>query len=414
MIDSGAMTTAGDPVVCSHVADATTADRMARAFLSDWAKRFFVGSAVLLAVPTVLAILTGRWAWLVAAMVWILGEFAFKVRRTKKQYRATVPPGARFETEYRGGTVIVRAPGVTTELPLASVGALRVVGDFVVLAVAKQRVRPMLPLDLFPHEQVLRAQQGPAAPTRPGHAVGSSRVDPTYPTGWPHQDQSTGRGWRIATLVVVGVVVLAVVGTFAYRKLSPGPTYAFLHTQPNSSAPIGFDPCRPVEYVVYTRDAPPGTEGLLDSAIEEISDATGLKFSYRGPWLDPRLQKPASEGTPREPVVIAWVKAEDVKALKDRVLGVGGSNYAWNAERGEFEYVRGVVAIDADDAAGLLEKVNGRDWVRALIMHELGHVLGLAHVKARDQLMYPYLIRTDLGLGDRAGLAALGAGRCHG
>ena len=46
-------------------------------------------------------------------------------------------------------------------------------------------------------------------------------------------------------------------------------------------------------------------------------------------------------------------------------------------------------------------------------MHELGHVVGLAHVHDASELMNPENVGlTRLGPGDRAGLAALGSGRC--
>jgi len=47
-------------------------------------------------------------------------------------------------------------------------------------------------------------------------------------------------------------------------------------------------------------------------------------------------------------------------------------------------------------------------------MHELGHVVGLAHVHDPAQIMFNDNIgQTDLGDGDRRGLAALGAGPCR-
>ena len=48
-----------------------------------------------------------------------------------------------------------------------------------------------------------------------------------------------------------------------------------------------------------------------------------------------------------------------------------------------------------------------------MITHELGHVLGLAHVDDPRQLMFAEnLGTTTLADGDRRGLAALGAGAC--
>ncbi len=215
------------------------------------------------------------------------------------------------------------------------------------------------------------------------------------------------------------VLALALVVGGALRshlvRPEPGPGYVFRDTQPNSSLPVGFNPCRPVEYVVYAVHAPPGTEGVVGSAIEEISDATGLEFVYRGPAQNPLVKEPSEDGSVREPVLIGWARPQDVDKLADRTAGLGGSSHAWNAERGEFEYVRGRVILDTEAAAEMLERVDGRKYVRAVVMHELGHVLGLDHVDDPEQLMYDENVgQTELGPGDRAGLAALGAGRCDG
>ena len=48
-------------------------------------------------------------------------------------------------------------------------------------------------------------------------------------------------------------------------------------------------------------------------------------------------------------------------------------------------------------------------------MHELGHVVGLAHVDDSREVMYADNVGvTQFGSGDLAGLAALGRGRCGG
>ncbi|MET3351312.1 UNVERIFIED_ORG: putative Zn-dependent protease [Arthrobacter sp. UYEF1] len=54
----------------------------------------------------------------------------------------------------------------------------------------------------------------------------------------------------------------------------------------------------------------------------------------------------------------------------------------------------------------------GLDHIRAILMQELGHVLGLDHVDDPTQLMYGNSGQFDFGDGDRAGLALLGTGEC--
>lgn len=52
---------------------------------------------------------------------------------------------------------------------------------------------------------------------------------------------------------------------------------------------------------------------------------------------------------------------------------------------------------------------------RAVILHELGHLVGLDHVTAPKQVMYPetQLVSTSLGAGDLTGLSLLGSGACQ-
>ena len=52
--------------------------------------------------------------------------------------------------------------------------------------------------------------------------------------------------------------------------------------------------------------------------------------------------------------------------------------------------------------------------VQAVVEHELGHLVGLAHVNDATQIMYPRASPRVLGYraGDLTGLAALGRGAC--
>jgi predicted Zn-dependent protease len=72
-----------------------------------------------------------------------------------------------------------------------------------------------------------------------------------------------------------------------------------------------------------------------------------------------------------------------------------------------------MVALDAPQLKRVLSRRHGRELVRAIIVHELGHLVGLDHVNDPGELMHADNVgRLALGPGDREGLAALGSGRC--
>jgi hypothetical protein len=77
-------------------------------------------------------------------------------------------------------------------------------------------------------------------------------------------------------------------------------------------------------------------------------------------------------------------------------------------------FLTGSVSLDAPRLTELLQGRNGRAVVRSIVLHELGHLMGLAHVDDEQQLMFPEARREvpDFAAGDLTGLAALGAGAC--
>jgi hypothetical protein len=93
-------------------------------------------------------------------------------------------------------------------------------------------------------------------------------------------------------------------------------------------------------------------------------------------------------------------------------VGEGGSTWITGSGLPGGIFVTGEVAIDADVSARLAAGFGNGLTVGQLLLHELGHVMGLGHVQDPSQIMYPSMVShttTAYGGGDLAGLSRLGA-----
>jgi hypothetical protein len=194
--------------------------------------------------------------------------------------------------------------------------------------------------------------------------------------------------------------------------------FEFVARQEGSDAPVAWDPCRPIHYVVNPAGQPAGAEPLIEDAVARVSEATGLQFRYDGTtdevWTDDR--EPFQEdryGDRWAPVLISWSSAATVPALADDTAGQGGPLYL-GFQQDELVSVTGAVVLDAEQLTPAMTFPDGPTHVRAVIQHELGHVVGLDHVDDPAQLMHPETSgTTDWGPGDLRGLHALGTGECR-
>jgi hypothetical protein len=242
-----------------------------------------------------------------------------------------------------------------------------------------------------------------------------------------------GRGlfaFIVATVAVVGMVLvvpglapgwlLAAVGR-APQRLAPAVnapaagSYAFVQHQDGApDDPVAWSPCEPIHYEINPAGGPPDAILLTEQAIERTQQASGLVFRYDGEtdarprWNSPVLPILGAD----KPVLISWATATEVHELAGDIAGIGGSVPRRNRS-GWLRYTTGGVTLDADTFASLATQPEGAAEERAIILHELGHVLGLDHVPDSAELMNGRNVGLlDYGPGDLAGLAKLGNGRC--
>jgi hypothetical protein len=193
--------------------------------------------------------------------------------------------------------------------------------------------------------------------------------------------------------------------------------YAFAATR-DGSEPVSFDPCRPVHVVLNLALAPPDAQDQLARALAVVTEATGLRFVVDGgtdepPGTDRPLVQPDRYGERWAPVLVAWTTPQDVPELDGETLGIGGAASYQSGDADSVRYVSGVVYLDAAQLAAVPDELRS-EVSHVLLLHELGHLVGLDHVSDPSQLMYDEMVEgvTAFGEGDRRGLALLGQGDC--
>jgi len=183
-------------------------------------------------------------------------------------------------------------------------------------------------------------------------------------------------------------------------------------------SPVRYDPCRPVAWMVSPAGMPPGAVPLLEAAADRVAAATGMDLVYAGTTSEPagfaRELIQERYGDVFAPVVVGWSSDRQNPDLAGAVTGVGGSS-AVNGAYGEQRYLHaGVIILDSTDIAQLMAAPQGQSLTQAIVMHEWGHVLGLAHVADPNELMNASNSSlTSWGPGDLEGLAVAGSGPCE-
>ncbi len=71
------------------------------------------------------------------------------------------------------------------------------------------------------------------------------------------------------------------------------------------------------------------------------------------------------------------------------------------------------MTLDSDAFDDFYSFFSDDDEGRAILLHELGHLVGLDHVDSTDELMFADNVgKQEFGTGDLNGLVRLGKGRC--
>lgn len=149
--------------------------------------------------------------------------------------------------------------------------------------------------------------------------------------------------------------------------------------------------------------------GNLQWAFDEWTEASGLVFRFAGQlavdYIDETYAMVPADGSEISPrhIYLAFLSTEDAALLKDRVVGFGSPSHVMLSVK---EIVDGNAAFRTDHVKATGEASPLK--VRSLYLHELGHVLGLAHATNTANVMYPIVTNhVDLGPGDVSGVRTM-------
>jgi hypothetical protein len=155
-----------------------------------------------------------------------------------------------------------------------------------------------------------------------------------------------------------------------------------------------WNPCTTITWRFNPAFAPPGGQELVADAFDYVASITGLRFRYGG------TTSAAPAPTLRDAVIVGWVPfLEPAGQASPVAIGTAAGPRIVAA------------GIELDAALPIPTTWSHGGW-GPIVLHEIGHVLGLGHVTDPTQLMFTYNHEdspTTFASGDLAGLHPLSA-----
>ena len=236
-----------------------------------------------------------------------------------------------------------------------------------------------------------------------------------------------------ATVATTGVAMVAAAllglgtGEAGAASSSFSLTYA---TDSDGTALVRWAPCvrtasGDVTQVIRYKVRPAGHPGrvrLVKRAIARLHDATGLHFRYAGRTsyipqarvLTHRLRAHDMETHTGVPFVVAWARKGTQPGGSTLLTGdeAGVGSITWRYSLRSDLRISDAAVVMRRGPTSLRPGFGPGGTVGTLLLHELGHAVGLQHVYDETQVMNPVVgpwSPSRYADGDRRGLARVGA-----
>ncbi|MEX0426804.1 matrixin family metalloprotease [Nocardioides sp. DS6] len=200
----------------------------------------------------------------------------------------------------------------------------------------------------------------------------------------------------------------AVTVTVPYKARGKASSHTFMQARV-----VRWNPCQVIPYRVNLNGGPAETMAVVKASFAKLTAATGIRFADKGTTSAIPFAA-GKRGQLAAGITIAWTRVSTVSGLAGTAVGLGGSTWT---TRPTAHYIDGGVALDkafplpklSSTSSASVKKLR-TNLIESVVLHELGHVMGLGHVNDRQQVMNPVDVDgwTTYGAGDLAGLARLG------